>query len=86
MTSKPMTVREVVKHLLIFKKDVQMYQRALRTQGHSKYLAVSKIVPKTFKTVRMYKVAEEENAVLLLFIDPTKKGYRIDTEKEGCTD
>lgn len=82
MSSKHMTAREVVEALLTSTKEVVMYQRALRTQGHSKYLAVSKIVPKTFKMVRMYKVAEEENAVLLLFIDPTKKGYRIDNEKD----
>lgn len=82
MNNEYMTAQDVVKALLASDKEVVMYQRALRTQGHSKYLAVSKIVPKTFKLVRMYKVAEEENAVLLLFIDPTKKGYRIDSEKD----
>lgn len=75
--SKLIPPEELAKALLATSEEVLMFQRGIRNQGHSKYLAVSRLLPRRFRTVRMYKLAEKDNAVLVLFIDPTQKGYEM---------
>lgn len=77
MVNEPIAIKEVVKNLLFSSDEVKMFRRDIRNQGHSKYLAVSRLLPRHFKIVQMYKLAEKDNAVLVLFIDPTQKGYNV---------
>lgn len=68
---------KLAEELLSYSEEVMMFQRGVRKQGQSKYLAVSRILPRRFKIVRMYKLAEKDNAVLVLFLDPTQRGYDV---------
>jgi len=80
--AKIMTAEEIISDLLSHEQDVMMLDRTLRTQGFSKVLAVTKIIPHAFTFVRVFKVREHKNAVLLLVIDPSQKGYHAQTRRD----
>ena len=69
------TAEEVAYDLLSRKRPVEMLDRTLRNSGHSRYVAMTKTLPERFKFVRIYKLGEHNNAVLLLVLDPTREGY-----------
>jgi len=69
------TAEEVAYDLLSHKQTVQVLDRTLRNSGHSRYVAMTKTLPERFKFVRIYKLGEFRNAVLLLVLDPTQEGY-----------
>ena len=73
------TPEGIAADLLSRASQIQMFQRVIRRQGHSRYLAISKLLPKHFSSARIYKIADHKNAALLLFIDPTLKGYDAQT-------
>ena len=82
MKAKILTAEEIISDLLSQEQDVKMLDRTLRTQGFSKVLAVTKIIPHEFTFVRVFKVREYRNAVLLLVIDPSQKGYHAQTGRD----
>jgi len=86
MKVKIMTAEEIISDLLTQQQEVKMLDRTLRTQGFSKVLAVTKIIPPEFTFVRVFKVREHKNAVLLLVIDPSQKGYHAQTRRDVHTD
>ena len=69
------TAEEVAYDLLSRKQSVQRLDRTLRNSGHSRYVAMTKTLPERFKFVRIYRLGEFQNAVLLLVLDPTQEGY-----------
>ena len=69
------TAEEVAYDLLSRKQPVMMLDRTLRNSGHSRYVAMTKTLPERFRFVRIYKLGEFQNAVLLLVLDPTQEGY-----------
>lgn len=71
------TPEEIINDLLSRESKIQMFQRTIRRQGHSRYIAISKLLPKHFSSARIYKIADHRNAALLLFIDPSLEGYDV---------
>lgn len=79
-----MTAEEIVVDLLNKEQVVLMLDRTLRTQGYSKVLAVTKLIPRDFEFIRVFKVRKYKNAVLLLIVDPAKRGYDAQTGNDVC--
>ena len=82
----PMTIEEIISDLLSQKQEVKMLDRTLRSQGYSKVLAVTKIIPESFIFLRIFKVREHENAVLLLILDPAQRGYNAQIGRDASGD
>lgn len=81
-----MTVEEIISDLLMQEQEVKMLDRTLRSQGYSKVLAVTKIIPESFTFLRIYKLRQHKNAVLLLIIDPAQQGYNAQTRRDASRD
>lgn len=81
-----MTADEIVIDLLSKEQAVLMLDRTLRTQGYSKVLAVTKLIPRDFEFIRVFKVRKHKNAVLLLIVNPAKRGYNAQTGNDECRD
>ncbi len=79
------TAEEVAYDLLSRKQQVKMLDRTLRNQGASRYIAMTKTLPKRFHFVRVFKLGEFKNAVLVLILDPTMEGYNAQagTNQDG---
>lgn len=86
MTKTQMAIEEIVSDLLSQEQDVKMLDRTLRTQGYSKVLAVTKIIPESFHFLRIFKVREQKNAVLLLIVDPSQHGYNAQIRNHASRD
>ena len=81
-----MAIEEIISDLLSQKQDVKMLDRTLRSQGYSKVLAVTKIIPESFTFLRIFKVREQKNAVLLLILDPAQRGYDAQIGRDASRD
>lgn len=81
-----MAIEEIISDLLSQKQDVKMLDRTLRSQGYSKVLAVTKIIPESFTFLRIFKVREQKNAVLLLILDPAQQGYNAQIGRDASGD
>lgn len=82
MPSEPETPEEIAYDLLSRATEIQMFQRTIRRQGHSRYIAISKLLPKHFGSARIYKIADHRNAALLLFIDPSLEGFNAQITRD----
>lgn len=79
MENNGMSIREICEDLLTHIGEVREHSGMIRYQGYSRVLAVTKVIPRSFMYTSMFKVAENQNAVLILVLDRTRQGY------EPCT-
>lgn len=69
------SIREIVINLLTHFSEGIPLKRTFRKQGYSRILALGKLFPDEWNVVYTVKVAENSNAILVLFINPLEDGY-----------
>ena len=80
------SAKEIAFDLLKNFSTESFLKRVLRKQGYSRILSIGKFFNPRWDTLYCIKVAEDENAVLVLFINPKGKGYHAQVTPANRSD